>query len=87
MPKLAGKTKDRITFSCDPMPFKKIQAAIGNGEFSTVTDLINTALTFYFENREKEGLGREIKEYMESPDGEVLFKYLIQRYLNSQSNQ
>jgi len=24
---------------------------------------------------------------MESPDGEVLFKFLIQRYLNTQSDQ
>lgn len=84
MPKLAGKAKDRITFSCDPIPFKKIQASVEKGEFSTVTDVINTALIFYFENRDKSALGREIKEYMESPDGETLFKYLIQRYLNAQ---
>ena len=85
MPRLAGKTKERITFSCDPIPFKKIRASIENGEFSTVTDLINTALVFYFENRDKSALGREIKAYLESPEGEVLFKHLIQRYLSSQA--
>ncbi len=85
MPRLAGKTKERITFSCDPLPFKKIQASIENAEFSTVTDLINTALIFYFENRDKAALGREIKMYLESPEGEMLFRYLIQRYLSSQT--
>ncbi len=84
MPKIKGQVKEKITFGCDPLPFNKIQKAIENKEFSTVTDLINTALIFYFENRNKTE-SQAIKEFMESSDGEELFKRLFKKYEESVS--
>ena len=85
MPKISGKTKDRITFSCDPLPYKKIQQAIEKGEFSTITDLINSALIFYFENRKIEFDPKgELKQLLQSPEGEESVIKLLEKVSKKQ---
>lgn len=68
MPKISGKSKERVSFSCDPIPFKKIHDFIEAGEASSISALINTALTFYFENYNKNSKDRVI-EWLESEAG------------------
>jgi hypothetical protein len=80
VPRISGKTKERITFSCDPLPYKKIQQSIENGDFSTITDLINSALIFYFENRKIDfDPKEEIKHFLQSPEGEELAVKLLEK--------
>ena len=68
MPKISGKSKERVSFSCYPAPFKKMHDAINAGEASSISALINTALIFYFENRNKNSKDQFI-EWLESDDG------------------
>jgi len=72
--------KDRITFSCDPLPYKQIQQSIDKGEFSTITDLINAALIFYFENRKIAFDPKEdLKQFLQSPEGEAYVSRLLEK--------
>ena len=72
--------KERITFSCDPLPYKKIQQSIEKGEFSTITDLINSALIFYFENQKIVFDPKEdIKQFLQSPEGEEYVTELLEK--------
>jgi len=85
VPRISGQTKERITFSCDPLPYKKIQQAIEKGEFSTITDLINSALVFYFENRKSEfDPKEELKQLLQSPEGEELVIKLLEKVSKKQ---
>lgn len=68
MPKISGKSKERVSFSCDPVPFKRMHNSIEAGEASSVSALINTALTFYFENRDRTSKDQVI-EWLESDAG------------------
>ena len=80
VPRISGKTKKRITFSCDPLPYKKIQQAIEKGDFSTITDLINSALIFYFEHRKLEfDPKEELEQFLQSPEGEELAIKLLEK--------
>ncbi len=70
---------------CDPLPYKKIQQAIEKGEFSTITDLINSALVFYFENRKSEfDPKEELKQLLQSPEGEELVIKLLEKVSKKQ---
>lgn len=48
-------------------------------EFSTVTDLINTALAFYFENRNKTNTKDEFKLWILSKEGEDYIKGIMRK--------
>jgi len=78
MPKISGKSKERVSFSCDPTPFKKIHDSINAGEASSISALINTALIFYFENRNKNSKEQFI-EWLKSDDGEQYIESMMRR--------
>jgi len=78
MPKISGKSKERVSFSCDPAPFKKIHDSIEAGEASSISALINTALIFYFENRNKTSKD-EVIEWLESDAGMQYIESLMKR--------
>lgn len=78
MPKISGKSKERVSFSCDPVPFKKMQDSIKAGEASSVSALINTALAFYFDNRSKNPRD-EVIQWLESEPGMEYLGSLMDR--------
>jgi len=78
MPKISGKSKERISFSCDPVPFKRIHDSIKAGDASSISALINTALIFYFENRDKTSKDQVI-EWLESDAGMQYIESIIKR--------
>lgn len=79
MPKITGPTKEKITFGCDPTNFKKINKIMEEKEFSTVTDLINTALVFYFENRNRTSQKDDFKAWVVSEEGENYLKDVFRK--------
>jgi hypothetical protein len=78
MPKISGKSKERVSFSCDPVPFKRMHDSIKAGEASSISALINTALTFYFENRDKTPKD-QIIEWLRSDAGEQYIEAIMRR--------
>ncbi|MFA4850812.1 MAG: hypothetical protein WC626_13890 [Methanoregula sp.] len=75
MPKIRGDPKEKMSFNCDPINFKKIHSLVDEKEFSTVTDLINTALAFYFENRNREKDQFEnLQKYFKTEQGKKQLK-------------
>jgi len=77
MPRIKGKpNKEKMSFNCDPVNFKRINNDIAAGKFSTITELINAALSFYFEKRDSTSKN-EIKTYLQSPEGTEFLKTII----------
>jgi len=78
MPRISGKSKERVSFSCDPVPFKRMHDSIDAGEASSISALINTALTFYYENRDKTSKDQVI-EWLESDAGMQYIESVMKR--------
>ncbi len=78
MPKISGKSKERVSFSCDPVPYKRMHDSIKAGEASSISALINTALIFYYENRDKTSKDQVI-EWLESEAGMKYIESIINR--------
>lgn len=75
MPRIPGNKKEKITFTCDALNLRSINAAISRDEFSSVSEAINKSISFYFENRDKPS-GRE---WLISEEGEIYLKDLIRK--------
>lgn len=79
MPTRSGrKLKERLTISCDPINIDRINKSLDTKEFSSVSGLVNNALSFYFENRGKEQKA-VIKNYLESPEGEEIIVKIVDK--------
>ena len=78
MPKISGKSKERVSFSCDPVPFKRMHDSIKAGEASSISALINTAIIFYYENRDKTSKNQVI-EWLESDAGMQYVESIMKR--------
>lgn len=72
--KVSEEMPERMAFTFTPTNRKETQTSMQNKEFSSVSSLINTALTFYFENREKTSL---TKEWLLSDEGKEFIKSLM----------
>jgi Arc/MetJ-type ribon-helix-helix transcriptional regulator len=81
----SGKPKEKITITIDHTNLSRVYSAISKGDFSNKSEAINKAIAFFFENRNKTD-GQVIKEFMESSEGEELFKRLFKKYEESVSN-
>ncbi|MDD1701586.1 MAG: hypothetical protein LUQ31_01230 [Methanoregula sp.] len=78
MPRIKGKpNKEKMSFNCDPNNFKKINEDITAGRFSTITELVNAALSYYFEKRDSHSI-EEIKQFLESPEGSEVIMKIVQ---------
>jgi len=79
MPRIKGKpNKEKMSFNCDPLNFKKINEDIAAGKFSTITELINTSLSFYFEKRDLNSKD-EIKQYLISEEGHRFISDIVKK--------
>ena len=77
MPVTSGKHKEKITITIDHSNLTRIDSAIAKGEFSNVSETINKAIAYFFENRDKL-LGKEdVKEWLISEEGGIYLKKLI----------
>ena len=79
MSRIPGKNKEKITISCDIGNLKKINEAIEQGLFSSVSETVNKAITFFFENRDKPQKKDEVKEWLVSEEGEDYIKKIIRK--------
>lgn len=72
--KVSDEMPERMAFTFTPTNRKDAQTSMQNKEFSSVSSLINTALTFYFENRKKTAL---TKEWLLSDEGKEFIKGIM----------
>lgn len=79
MPTRSGrKLKERITISCDPINIDRINKALDNKEFSSVSSLVNNAISFYFENRGKDQ-NEAFKQFLVSEEGEEIVLKILRK--------
>lgn len=83
MSRIPGDKKEKITFTCDIGNLRRINTAIQNSEFSSVSEAINKSITFFFENRDKTSDIDQVKEWLVSDDGAHYIKDLIRKELRS----
>lgn len=83
MSRIPGKNKEKITFSCDIGNLKKINEAIEQGLFSSVSETVNKSITFFFENRDKPAPQDQVKVWLISEDGEAYIKNLIRKEMKN----
>jgi len=76
---LGDKIQDRGTISFSPINLRDMEKSIKNKEFKTVTDLVNIALRFYFENRDK-NQDDMMAQFLQSPKGKDIIIACIQHY-------
>ena len=76
---IGDEIPDRITITIDPLNKRDVAESIKNKEFTSVVNLINTALRFYFDNRDKPEKIDEIKVWLVSEEGEDYIKKLIRK--------
>ena len=76
---LGDKVPDRVSITFSPINLRDMNISIKNKEFKTIADLVNTALRYYFENRNESSSKEEFKAWITSDDGEKYIKTLIRK--------
>jgi len=77
MPRTIGEeVPKRLSFTFTPQNRKEMQSAMQNKEFASVAEGINTAIRYYFENREKTTV---TKEWLLSEEGEEYIKKIMRK--------
>jgi Arc/MetJ-type ribon-helix-helix transcriptional regulator len=74
MPRIPGKNKEKISFTCDNSNFKNLSDAVSSSEFSSMSEAINKAISFYYENKNKTSV---TKEWMVSEEGKEYIKSVM----------
>lgn len=75
MPRVvAEEIPDRMAFTFTPINRSAVQDSMKKKEFLSVSSLINTALRFYFENRDKSSSKDDFKSWLSSKEGENYMK-------------
>ena len=72
------KIKERGTITFTPINIRDMESAIKNKEFKTVTDLVNTALRFYFENKHRDD-SKALENFFKSEKGVATLEEVMQR--------
>lgn len=81
MPRKVGeKLNDRISISFSPLNKTEMEKALKNREFTNVANLVNTAISFYFENRNASPIQEQFKTWVVSEDGEKYMKNLMREF-------
>jgi len=79
MPKITGPSKEKLTLGITPKNMKNIAIVMANNEYSTITDLVNDALTYWFENR-NQNQDDMMAKFLQSPKGKDIIIACIQHY-------
>jgi Arc/MetJ-type ribon-helix-helix transcriptional regulator len=79
---MAGKTRTHTGFRMPADVERKVNALMGSGEFTTRSDVIITALRFYFDNKNL-NIEKEIERFFLSEKGEIYIKTLIEKTLKT----
>lgn len=69
--KIGDEIPHRMAFTFTPQNRKDVQEAMNSKNFSSVAECINTAMRFYFENRNKTAI---TKEWLLSEEGREFIK-------------
>lgn len=83
MPRIPGTKKVKITFTCDNTNDRNIDDAISRNEFSSVSEAINTAIRFFFENRDKPSGQEQFKAWVVTEEGEEYLLGLFRKMKNT----
>jgi Arc/MetJ-type ribon-helix-helix transcriptional regulator len=80
----SGKPREKIAITISHGNKKRIDEAIARGEFSNVSETINEATTFFFNNRERVNqlpapIRPEFKDWLVSEDGKKYLKDIIRQ--------
>lgn len=80
MPKITGPPKEKITIGFTPRNMKYISKAMANNEYSTISELVNDALTSFFEGEKQErNQIVALEKYLESEEGDKKMLDLMMR--------
>jgi hypothetical protein len=81
MPRTIGDSVPaRLSFTFTPINRHDAETLMHKKEFPNVANLINTALRFYFENRDKKFSSKEdFKSWIVSEEGETYIKNVIRK--------
>ncbi|MFA4859180.1 hypothetical protein [Methanoregula sp.] len=76
--------RERGTITFTPINLKDMELSIKNKEFKTVTDLVNFAIRYYFDNRNRDrdremDQSEAIQKYFDSKDGEEKMTELMMK--------
>lgn len=77
MPRIPGKNKEKISFTCDNSNFKNLNGSVESGEFSSMSEGINKAISFFYANKDSKNQKMEFKEWIVSEEGEKYLKGII----------
>lgn len=78
----SGKPKEKITITIGHTNILNINKAIANGEFSSVSEVIDKGVSFFFENRNKQSEDAQkvaLIEWLESQEGEDRIKNIMRK--------
>jgi hypothetical protein len=75
--------RERGTITFTPLNLRDMTISIKNKEFKTVTDLVNQAIRFYYENRDKPSITEEIEQYLGSEKGKAYVKDILKQVRES----
>lgn len=70
----SGKPKERISISIGHTNLANIKKVIDHGEFSSVSEVIDKALSSFFDNQGKTAI---TKEWLLSPEGKELIQGIM----------
>jgi len=80
MPKKFGKTMEQISYNCPSDLLTKLNEETSKGNYSSRSEFITTAIRFYLKNRDKKlNLREELKQYLESSEGEELVAKIVRK--------
>lgn len=74
--KVSEEIPDRMAFTFTPINRNSVQKSMDSKEFLSVSSLINTAISFYYENRGKSSK-EDFKAWIVSEDGEQFIKGIV----------
>ncbi len=78
---LPDKIPSRISISFSPLNILDMNKCIQEKEFKTVEDLVNTAIRFYFENKNRPSSKDDFKAWLLSKEGENYMKGIIRQVM------
>ncbi len=74
MPAITGPPKEKVTIGITPKNMRNIAIEMSNNQYSTITDLVNEALTAFFDRTSRK---ENVKEWLVSEEGTEYLKKVI----------
>jgi len=85
--KIGEEIPHRMCFTFLPQNRKALQKAMDNNEFSTVAECINTAIRYYFENKDKPDEQTRFNEWLEMPETRERMRVAMRKVLKEEQEK